>query len=67
MPQDQTFEVLKDSRPRKVDVRVVSATNANLPQMVQRKHLEKTCSTESILFRSHLPALRERKEDIHVG
>ena len=27
--QDQTFEVLGDSRPRKVDIRVVSATNRN--------------------------------------
>ena len=27
--QDQTFEVLGDSRPRKVDVRVVSATNSD--------------------------------------
>lgn len=32
--QDQTFEVLGDSRPRKVDVRVVSATNADLRKMV---------------------------------
>lgn len=28
--QDQTFEVLGDSRPRKTDIRVVSATNADL-------------------------------------
>ena len=28
--QDQTFEVLGDSRPRKTDIRVVSATNAAL-------------------------------------
>ena len=32
--QEQTFEVLGDSRPRKVDIRVVSATNADLRQMV---------------------------------
>ena len=33
--QEQTFEVLGDSRPRKVDIRVVSATNADLRKMVQ--------------------------------
>ena len=32
--QDQTFEVLGDSRPRKVDIRVVSATNRDLRSMV---------------------------------
>ena len=32
--QEQTFEVLGDSRPRKVDIRVVSATNADLSRMV---------------------------------
>ena len=35
--QDQTFEVLGDSRPRKVDVRVVSATNADLRKMVSER------------------------------
>ena len=35
--QDQTFEVLGDSRPRKVDVRVVSATNADLRKMVAER------------------------------
>ena len=35
--QEQTFEVLGDSRPRKVDIRVVSATNADLSRMV-REH-----------------------------
>jgi DNA-binding NtrC family response regulator len=32
--QDQTFEALGDSRQRKTDVRVVSATNRQLPEMV---------------------------------
>ena len=35
--QEQTFEPLGESRPRKVDVRVVCATNADLEQMV-REH-----------------------------
>ena len=32
--QEQTFEPLGESRPKKVDIRVVSATNANLQQMI---------------------------------
>lgn len=35
--QDQTFEVLGDSRPRKTDIRVVSATNADLRKMVSER------------------------------
>lgn len=62
--QDQTFEVLGDSRPRKVDVRVVSATNANLPQMVQEKTFREDLFYRINLIQIHLPALRERKEDI---
>ena len=62
--QDQTFEVLGDSRPRKVDVRVVSATNAVLPQMVRDKTFREDLYYRINLIQIHLPALRERKEDI---
>jgi two-component system NtrC family response regulator len=62
--QDQTFEVLGDSRPRKVDVRVVSATNADLHQMVADKTFREDLYYRINLITIHLPALRERKEDI---
>ncbi len=62
--QDQTFEVLGDSRPRKVDVRIVSATNANLMQMVQQRTFREDLFYRINLIQIHLPALRERKEDI---
>lgn len=62
--QDQTFEVLGDSTPRKVDVRVVSATNADLPQMVREKTFREDLFYRINLIQIHLPALRERKEDI---
>lgn len=62
--QDQTFEVLGDSHPRKVDIRVVSATNAHLPQMVQDKTFREDLFYRINLIQVHLPALRERKEDI---
>jgi len=62
--QDQTFEVLGDSRPRKVDVRVVSATNANLREKIADRSFREDLFYRINLITIHLPALRERKEDI---
>ena len=62
--QEQTFEVLGDSRPRKVDIRVVSATNANLPEMVKERTFREDLFYRINLITVHLPALRERREDI---
>lgn len=62
--QEQTFEPLGDSHPRKVDVRVVCATNANLEQMVQNRTFREDLFYRINLITVHLPALRERREDI---
>ena len=62
--QDQTFEVLGDSRPRKVDIRVVSATNCNLPDLVAARTFREDLFYRINLITIHLPALRERKDDI---
>ena len=62
--QEQTFEVLGDSRPRKVDIRVVSATNADLRQMVKERLFREDLFYRINLITVHLPALRERREDI---
>ena len=62
--QEQTFEVLGDSRPRKVDIRVVSATNANLQEMVKKHTFREDLFYRVNLITVHLPALRERREDI---
>lgn len=62
--QDQTFEVLGDSRPRKTDVRVVSATNADLPKMVGAHTFREDLFYRINLITIHLPALRERRDDI---
>ncbi len=62
--QEQTFEVLGDSRPRKVDVRVVSATNADLSQRVQEHLFREDLFYRINLINVHIPALRERREDI---
>lgn len=62
--QEQTFEPLGESRPRKVDVRVVCATNANLEQMVREHTFREDLFYRINLITLHLPALRERREDI---
>ena len=62
--QDQTFEVLGDSRPRKTDIRVVSATNADLRKMVNERTFREDLFYRINLITGKLPALRERREDI---
>lgn len=62
--QDQTFEVLGDSHPRKVDVRVVSATNADLRKMVSERTFREDLFYRINLITVKLPSLRERREDI---
>jgi len=58
------LERVGSSQTRRVDVRVLSATNANLPEEAKTGNFR-----EDLLFRIntveiHLPALRERREDI---
>lgn len=62
--QEQTFEMLGDSTPRKVDIRVVCATNANLQKMVQEHTFREDLFYRINLITVHLPALRERRNDI---
>jgi DNA-binding NtrC family response regulator len=58
------IERVGSSRPRKVDVRLISATNSDLPAACASGQFR-----EDLLFRLntveiHLPPLRERREDI---
>lgn len=62
--QEQTFEVLGDSKPRKVDVRVVCATNRDLWRMVREGTFREDLFYRINLIPLHLPPLRERREDI---
>lgn len=62
--QEHTFEVLGDSRPRKVDIRVVCATNADLAAMVADRTFREDLFYRINLITVTLPPLRERKNDI---
>ena len=62
--QDKTFEVLGSSRTKKVDVRVVCATNKNLEELVNENKFREDLFYRINLITIRLPALRERKSDI---
>lgn len=62
--QQHTFEPLGDSRPKKVDFRVVCATNADLTQMVADRTFREDLFYRINLITLRLPALRERRGDI---
>ncbi len=53
-----------DSRPRKVRVRVVAATNQNLEEMVENKTFRKDLFYRLSILWLPIPPLRERLEDI---
>ena len=62
--QEHSFEMLGESRTRHVDVRVVSATNAPLAQMVAERTFREDLFYRINLITVTLPPLRERGEDI---
>ncbi|MDE6142710.1 MAG: sigma-54 dependent transcriptional regulator [Muribaculaceae bacterium] len=62
--QQHTFEVLGESRPRKVDIRVVCATNADIPAMVRERTFREDLFYRINLITLRIPALRERRDDI---
>ncbi len=62
--QDRTFEPLGSSRPVSADVRVVSATNRPLADMVARGEFREDLLYRLNLIAVHLPPLRERRADI---
>jgi DNA-binding NtrC family response regulator len=62
--QDRTYEVLGSSLPRTVDVRIISATNRNLADLVEREAFREDLLYRLNLIAIHLPPLRERRQDI---
>jgi formate hydrogenlyase transcriptional activator len=63
--QEQQIERLgSGGRATKVDVRVVAATNQDLPQMVERRAFRADLFYRLNVFPIRVPPLRERTEDI---
>lgn len=62
--QEQTFEVLGSSQQQRVDVRVISATNKQLDNLVQQGSFREDLLYRINLITLHLPPLRQRPGDI---
>jgi formate hydrogenlyase transcriptional activator len=62
--QEQEFERLGSNRTQHVDVRVVAATNGDLAKLVAERAFRSDLYYRLNVFPIHIPALRERREDI---
>ena len=64
--QEGEFERLGGTRAVKVDVRIVTATNQDLAQMVRDKRFREDLYYRLKVISINVPPLRERREDIRV-
>ena len=64
--QEQEFEPVGSSQARRVDVRVIAATNRNLQQAVAEGRFRADLFFRVNVFPIRLPSLRERREDISL-
>jgi formate hydrogenlyase transcriptional activator len=62
--QEQEFERLGSNRTHKVDVRLVAATHRDLSAMVKQATFREDLYYRLKVFPIHVPALRQRVEDI---
>ena len=63
---EQTIERVGGSKPIKVDVRVITATNKDLVALVREGKFREDLYYRLHVVRIHLPPLRERKSDIPI-
>jgi two-component system response regulator AtoC len=64
--QDQQFSRLGSRNVIKVDVRILAATNINIPEALANKRLREDLYYRLNAFTLHLPPLRDRKEEIPI-
>lgn len=62
--QEHTFEPLGDSRPRRTDIRVICATNADLPAMMAERTFREDLYYRINTITMRMPSLAERRDDI---
>lgn len=62
--ETKRFEHVGDHHPISVDVRIITATNKNLEELIAQKKFRDDLYFRINVFPIHLPPLRERSEDI---
>jgi formate hydrogenlyase transcriptional activator len=62
--QEQEFERLGSNQTQRVDVRIVAATNGDLAKLVAERTFRSDLYYRLNVFPIHIPALRERPEDV---
>ncbi|HWY21181.1 MAG TPA: sigma 54-interacting transcriptional regulator [Candidatus Acidoferrum sp.] len=62
--QEREFERLGSNRTKKVDVRLVAATNRDLEEMMEKREFRSDLYYRLNVFPIRIPPLRERPEDI---
>jgi transcriptional regulator with GAF, ATPase, and Fis domain len=62
--QERTFERVGSSDPLSVDVRIIAATHQDLEELIRQGRFREDLFYRLNVFPIHVPALRERREDI---
>ena len=64
----ETGEFMKvgSSKTQKTDVRIVAATNVDIPEAIRKGKFREDLYYRLNTVPIHIPALRERREDIHL-
>ncbi len=62
--QEKEFERLGGDKTIKVDARIITASNKNLPQLIREGRFREDLYYRINVINVHLPPLRERREDI---
>ncbi len=64
--QEREVERVGDTRSRKVDVRIIAATNTDLYEDANKGHFRSDLLFRLDVFSVHIPPLRERRDDVPV-
>ena len=62
--EQKEFEPLGSTKTERVDVRIITATNRNLMEMMHRREFREDLFFRINVIRLNIPPLRERREDI---